>query len=83
MEYINDHITNYAFRRDPIVISWLKQYLRSSYKKGKNYLYYKGLILCYFQYNNKLIIIGPFLNIIAKIGLRNFKKYCRTKKDLT
>ena len=80
VEYINDNTPNLAVKRNPIIINWLKQYLRSSYRKGSKYLHYNGIIFAYIRYDNKLYVICPFF--IAKIGLRNFKKYCRTNKHL-
>lgn len=73
--------------QDPIIISWIKYYLGSSYRINGLYLHYKGNITHYcstidlskaiaHKTNRLLVYNGNIL--IADIGIYNFKKYCRT-----
>lgn len=73
-------------RKDPIIISWIKNYLKSSYRVNGNYLHYNGEITHYRTSKeiihlphklNRLLIYNN-KNLIANIGIYNFKKYCRT-----
>lgn len=74
-------------RHDPIIISWIKYYLGSSYRINGRYFHYKGNITHYYSAidlnkatthkTNRLLVYNENI-LIADIGIYNFKKYCRT-----
>lgn len=83
---INKYI-GFLAGRDPIIICWIKSYLKSSYRVGNIYLHYNGEVTHYclsidyskakhHKTNRLLVYNGQCL--IANLGIYNFKKYCRT-----
>lgn len=73
--------------KDPIIIGWIKRYLKSSYRVNNMYLHYNGEVTHYclsidssktghHKTNRLLVYNGQYL--IANLGIYNFKKYCRT-----
>ena len=74
-------------RRDPIIINWIKCYLKSSYKINDSYFHYKGNITHYYSVidlskafahkTNRLLVYNGNM-LVADIGIYKFKRYCRT-----
>lgn len=79
--------TKFINEDNPIVIDWLKSYLRSSYRYF-DYLHYDGEITHYLKKvdyrrayahkTNRLLVYNKNI-LIANISIYKFKRYCRTK----
>ena len=67
-------------RKDPIIISWIQDYLRRSYRLNDTYLHYTGDITHYYSVVNPprlLAFCGD--KLIADMGMHKFKQFCRNE----